>query len=160
MLGRPGRGTEKQDGGGIVEGTEFKPTSKDSKQWLYMDIHISHIGGRDNNKLDIYIGIEAFALLEEHCIIRKQRPPLYSACSHHNPHHQLSPATPQVHHQARETINCDEAALKYGGVVVAEYRAKKPPVVPKYDGFVTAEHHAKKPPAVSAPPAPTLRYFH
>lgn len=67
------------------------------------------------------VGIEAFALLEEHCICQKP--------------------SRRASRQTRETINCDQAALKYGGFVIAEYRVKKPPVVP-------------------APPAPPLRYFY
>ncbi|EEF39301.1 conserved hypothetical protein [Ricinus communis] len=76
------------------------------------------------------VGTEAFALLEG---CRKPRPPLYATYYNYHNHNQhlLQLATPQVHYHTKETLDCDQAALKYGGVVISEHSVKKPaPVAP------------------------------
>ncbi|CAL5357675.1 hypothetical protein CsSME_00047385 [Camellia sinensis var. sinensis] len=78
------------------------------------------------------VGLEAFGLLEASLRAPQKRPTL----NQNRPHHQLHlhSATRQVvHARERETIDCYQAAKKYGGLVIAEYRTTtKPPLRQMY----------------------------
>jgi|UniRef100_A0A2N9IB31 hypothetical protein len=67
----------------------------------------------------VQAGIEGFSLLEE-CMGRKARPPL-----HHRHPHQLPLATTPSNH-AKEAIDSNQVAQRYGGVLIVDYRNKKP----------------------------------
>ncbi|KAJ0051571.1 hypothetical protein Pint_00940 [Pistacia integerrima] len=77
------------------------------------------------------VGRESFALLEE-CVGRKTRP----VNQNHVPQHQFQYAATQGYNPSVE-IDCNEAAKMYGGVVITDYRAKKPLNIPttRYNGF-------------------------
>ncbi|KAL4603552.1 hypothetical protein ACB092_10G131900 [Castanea dentata] len=64
----------------------------------------------------VEVGIEAFTLLEV-CLKQKTRPPL-----HHRQPHQL-PSTATTSNQSK---GFNHVAQKYGGVLIVEYRNKKP----------------------------------
>ncbi|KAK9983732.1 hypothetical protein SO802_033257 [Lithocarpus litseifolius] len=65
------------------------------------------------------VGIEAFTLLEE-CLKQKTRPPLH----HRHPRQFASAATPSNH--AKEAIDSYQVAQTCGGVLIVDYRNKKP----------------------------------
>ena len=67
----------------------------------------------------VEVGIEAFTLLEE-CLKQKTRHPL-----HHRHPHQL-PSTATTSNQSKEAIDSYHLAQKYGGVLIVDYRNKKP----------------------------------
>ena len=71
----------------------------------------------------VKIGIEAFSLLEEHQQPLKHVKPRQAAQP--NPNHNYN------YNNGREVIDCNQAAKKYGGLLIVEHRAKnKPPLQP------------------------------
>ncbi|PON96553.1 hypothetical protein TorRG33x02_075340 [Trema orientale] len=64
------------------------------------------------------VGIEAFALLEEH---QRQLKHARTRQVLHNHNHNYG------YNNGREVTDCNQAAKKYGGLVIVEHRGKKKP---------------------------------
>lgn len=81
------------------------------------------------------VGREGFALLEE-CVGRKTRLVNQNHRQYHHPQQQFQYAATQGYDPSVE-IDCNEVAKMYGGVVITDYRAKKPLNIPTttYNGF-------------------------